>query len=80
MISLPTENGEIFRWVLFLVTLPLIGFIAYRIIIMKKRSQTLKKKIKKDVHSPGMEDIRQLFKHQLKRHDIDADDNLHEKN
>ena len=64
-------------WVGTIVTLLLI----WPLLIFPGRKLTKRiKQIERDVHSPGMEDVRNLFKPLLKKLGIQIDDKHHERN
>ena len=64
---------------LFGLSVPVMIYLAWRIASMGRRIEERKKQIQKDLHSPGMEEVRFLLKPSLKEHDIQVDDSL-EKN
>ena len=71
---------EKFNVIGFWISIPVCLFIAFLIIRMERKYKARKNEIKKMIHAPGMEDVRWLLKSRLKNHDIEPDDQIHEKN
>jgi len=68
-------------WVIvFLLSLPLMGFLVWQLILMERKERRLKKKIQRDLHFPGMEETRAFLKPRLKKLGIKVDDRHYEKN
>lgn len=65
---------------LFWVSLPITVFLIWRITSMERGIQKLKKQIQRDIHSPGMEDVRDFLKPLLRKLGMGTDDNSHRRN
>lgn len=69
-----------FWTIVFLLSLPLMGFIVWRIISMEWKERRLKKKIQRDLYFPEMERTRKFLKPRLKKLGIKVDEEHYEKN
>ena len=80
------ESPEVLRFwqdaykLLFFISIPLTLFIAYQFFKMIRELEAKKKALSRDLHSPGMEDVRFLFKKSAEKLDIEIDDKHHENN
>lgn len=74
------ETWEKFWIAIFWISLPVSGFFLWRLFSMERKERKLKKQIQRDLHLPGMEDVRKFLKPQFRKHGIDVDDKHFEKN
>jgi len=74
------EFWQKFWEILFWISLPIMGFLIWRIVYMEKQIEKQKKQIQRDLHLPGMEETRQSLKPHLDKHEIKIDDKFYEKN
>jgi len=66
--------------ILFWLSLPILGFIVWRLILMEQKFQRSKRQIQRDLHPPSMEETWHLLGEKLKQHSIKVDDKHYEKN
>ena len=66
--------------VIFWLSLPAMAFILLKIISMERRYWKRRNQLKKDLHFPGMQSTRELYKSRLKELGIKFDDKFYEKN
>jgi len=74
------EFWQKFWEILFWISLPIMGFLIWRIVYMEKQIEKQKKQIQRDLHSPEMEETRHFLKPDLKRHGIKTDEKFYEEN
>jgi uncharacterized membrane-anchored protein YhcB (DUF1043 family) len=58
----------VFFWINVVICL-ILGIIVIRIV---RKYEARRKQLEKDIKTPGLKNIRWLFKHKLKEHDIDT--------
>lgn len=65
----------------FWIGIPLTLLLIWPLLLLPGRKLTKRiTQIEKDIHSPGMEDIRNFFKPLCRKLGIDTDDKQHERN
>jgi len=69
-----------FWLILFWISLPFIAVIILRIISMERKIQERKKQIQRDLHSPGMEDLRHFLAPTMKQKGIKINHKHYENN
>jgi len=70
-----------FWMVLSWISIPVTLFLIWPLLISPGRKLTKRiKQIERDIHSPGMEDVRHFLKPLLKKLGIKVDDKHHERN
>jgi len=62
------------------ISLPLTAFALWFLISTGRKYENRRRRLKKDLHFPGMEWLRDFLKPILKEHNIEVDDEQHERN
>ncbi len=66
--------------VFFLVNAVVCSILAIVVVRIVRKYEARRKQLKEDIKTPGLENLRWLFKHKLKEHGVDENDKTNSSN